>query len=570
MSSKGGNERITISEFELESIPDSCTWIIIGPPGSGKCLAPGTEVITYNGEMRRVEDVRAGDLLMGDDNTPRTVLGTTTGMDVMYRITQSYGDTYTVNAPHILCLARDYHPTLEDNGNGYTVTWMEDNDDKSVVGKPSGQPMKCNLPYSSKSLAERLLQTYAPYRSNLLITAEDYFNRVVECDPILQEYKGYKVCITFPEPVGSVDDRLIALGKVYTELKGTVDEDSYKIDIPDYSIAKRVKFISDSLGFHTTIVHNICLSVPEETIQRNIAEGTTEHTEGTTAMGYYTLNIRGRIDRIPIAMSSSDTPPESKDLLSDITVERLEEGTYYGFELDGNHRFLLGDATVSHNTVFIEAMMYHLKHRYPVAKAFIGTEGAYERFCSILPPLFVHNSYDENELERHVLRQKHCAIENGQKHRANYSILVLDDISDDSKIFKTKIFKGLYKLGSQHWHQLTLFGTQYAIDVPPDIRKSVSFVSVFAEPEEKERKKIYENFGGLAGSFKDFSELMDQLTGDYTCLIFKKRTQSNIRSDNVFYFRAKLPPASWKLGCEEYKRWGHERMDPKWVDEPTV
>jgi superfamily II DNA or RNA helicase len=35
----------------------------------------------------------------------------------------------------------------------------------------------------------------------------------------------------------------------------------------------------------------------------------------------------------------------------DFVVEKLEIDDYYGFEIDGNHRFVLGDFTVTHNTV---------------------------------------------------------------------------------------------------------------------------------------------------------------------------------------------------------------------------
>ena len=41
---------------------------------------------------------------------------------------------------------------------------------------------------------------------------------------------------------------------------------------------------------------------------------------------------------------------EKHDLLYDITVEQIGIGKYYGFEIDGNHLFLLGDFTVTHNT----------------------------------------------------------------------------------------------------------------------------------------------------------------------------------------------------------------------------
>ena len=41
-------------------------------------------------------------------------------------------------------------------------------------------------------------------------------------------------------------------------------------------------------------------------------------------------------------------------MVSPITIESIGKGTYYGFELDGNHRFLLGNFIVTHNTALIK------------------------------------------------------------------------------------------------------------------------------------------------------------------------------------------------------------------------
>jgi replicative DNA helicase len=37
----------------------------------GKCLGRGTLVLMFDGTIKPVEDIAAGDLLMGPDNTPR-------------------------------------------------------------------------------------------------------------------------------------------------------------------------------------------------------------------------------------------------------------------------------------------------------------------------------------------------------------------------------------------------------------------------------------------------------------------------------------------------------------------
>ena len=69
-------------------------------------------------------------------------------------------------------------------------------------------------------------------------------------------------------------------------------------------------------------------------------------------------------------------------------------------------------------------------------------------------------------------------MENGKNDISSYSINIMDDVSDDPQIYRTKVMRGLFKLGSQHWNQLYIVGSQYAIEMPPDVRKS-SFICCF-------------------------------------------------------------------------------------------
>jgi len=219
----------------------------------------------------------------------------------------------------------------------------------------------------------------------------------------------------------------------------------------------------------------------------------------------------------------------------------------------------------SGKTSMMEKLAYYRKHLYPVARAFMGTEEAYLRFCKIFHPLYVSNYYDEEEEKRHILRQRTCVLENGSKYPGNYAINIIDDFSDDPKIYRTPVVRGLFKLGSQHFGQMCLFGLQFSIDMLPDIRKSVSYVFIFREPEENERKKLYSNYGGLAGSYENFCLLMDKLTGDYTALIFKKRSQSNDIEDCVFWLRTEVL-GDWTFGCKEYRTWANQRYNTNYID----
>ena len=155
--------------------------------------------------------------------------------------------------------------------------------------------------------------------------------------------------------------------------------------------------------------------------------------------------------------------------------------------------WLIIGAPGSGKTTLIENMCYDLKHRYPVARAFMGTPNAYMRFCNIFHPLFVSSEYNETEEYKHIARQKKCVLENNSSP-GQYAINIIDDASDDTRIYKSKIFRGLFKLGSQHYNQLLMVGTQYCLDLSPDIRKSVSYVAIFSEHEREELKKIIYKF----------------------------------------------------------------------------
>ncbi len=413
---------LRIREFDFNTMmTDSCTWIVVAPPGSGKCLAPGTPVILYNGTIKKVEDVEVGELLMGDDSTPRTVLSTCSGTDPMYTIYPSVGDPYTVNGPHILCLLK-------------------------------------------------------------------------------------------------------------SELNGIEESNILEISVQDY--------------LHTT--QN----------QKHRWRGYRRHIQ-------FQSNVN---------LSSKIHPCQLVDAIYEAYAIRVVYeglGPYHGFQLDGNGRFLLGDFTVTHNTTFIENLVYAVKHKYPVARVFCGSQPAYERFSKIFGKLYVTLGYNEAAESMHIRRQKQCAIENGPKHPANYAINILDDVSSDTKVYKTPTFNDIFKNGSQHYHQIFILALQYVVDIPPYVRGTVSYAALFRSRGEDNMKKLYTNFGGAFGNKNKFFSTLEQVTGDYTCMILDMRTQSQKLEDCVFWYRThpiEKEKPDWKFGCIEYKEWNKARADPDYKD----
>lgn len=85
--------------------PDGGNFVVLmGGPGSGKCLKNGTKVLMYDNSLKNVENVEIGDLLLGPDGRPRKVLSTFSGYGQLYKIKQIDGIAYYVNENHVLSL----------------------------------------------------------------------------------------------------------------------------------------------------------------------------------------------------------------------------------------------------------------------------------------------------------------------------------------------------------------------------------------------------------------------------------------------------------------------------------
>lgn len=74
--------------------------------GQTGCFAVQTPILMYNQEIKFVEDIRVGDVIMGDDQTPRIVQKLFNGYQPMYKIKSlGYGlPDYIVNQDHIMIL----------------------------------------------------------------------------------------------------------------------------------------------------------------------------------------------------------------------------------------------------------------------------------------------------------------------------------------------------------------------------------------------------------------------------------------------------------------------------------
>lgn len=68
------------------------------------CYAESVMIPLLNGQIKSANEIKAGDELIGDDYSKRTVISTVKGTDYLYDIVQTYACTYRVNSRHSLAL----------------------------------------------------------------------------------------------------------------------------------------------------------------------------------------------------------------------------------------------------------------------------------------------------------------------------------------------------------------------------------------------------------------------------------------------------------------------------------
>lgn len=354
--------------------------LLVGAPSSGKCLGLNTPILMFDGSIKMVQDIRIGDVVMGDDSTPRNVLSICRGRELLYRVKQNRGIDYVVNKSHILSVkcafnlprkhidiftknkvidinVEDYFnkgATFKANYKGYKVGW--DLGDEKVNLDPymlgywlgDGVSSQSKISTADFEVVDYFKEKIGEMELNMKVVGESgkcktynisgkrglFFNLLKEYNLVNNKH--------IPNIYFKVSRK-----KRLALLAGLIDSDGSKHNKANLfffsnksaKLIQDVEYLCNSLGFTTRITklkhRGSCID------GRKI--GPSE---------CLTLTISGiGVEEIPVIIKRKKcSKPKFRSDLSKLTFESLGEGDYYGFELDGNHRFLLADGTVTHNT----------------------------------------------------------------------------------------------------------------------------------------------------------------------------------------------------------------------------
>jgi len=355
--------------------------VVVLPTG---CHAQGHPILMYDGEVKPVEEVAVGELVMGPDSRPRQVLALCRGEDDLYLVTPSKGEAFIVNGDHVLSLVctnegkREFacyrrggeidHITVREYLSR-SKAWRHLRKLYRVCVEFPGKP---NLPIPPYILGLLLGDGSFTDQTVSLTTSDEQtadawidYAHSINCGVTVHASGGR--CPTFrlakengkhnvltemlaaqglmgkgsgdkfiPQPylVATRQDRLALLAGLM-DSDGCSNKSGCDYTTKSRELATDIMFLVRSLGF--------------------AAHCTRKYCSCQTGAGgwFFRISVWGEFSGVPILLDRrrpSRRKQKKSILRSGFKVEPCGRGQYFGFVLNGDHLYVDGHFVVHHNS----------------------------------------------------------------------------------------------------------------------------------------------------------------------------------------------------------------------------
>lgn len=338
---------------------------------NNSCLAPETPILMWDGSIKRADQVEWGDELIGDDGDKRTVQVVCSGEDEMYEISQKNGETYTVNSNHYLTLKYPEQKEISwvkpdrHNPNGYWMMTLIDNETFEI--NDILYPVYSNKDETFKEISDIKKKIKDVVSDVFDIKVKDYLKlnpsvinrlRGIKLDKSIS-WEGKKVLTDDPYLFGVELFNIINDNK-YIPGDILYNDENVRLQL----LAGIIDSIGTFIGYEiyinrSGIKHEMRMNQIDFLVKTLGMNSSMKKHYDNLHVFQIEIIISGKdIVKIPSKMKINECKNASllystfdcDDHYSTIKVNPIGKGKYNGFIIDKNHRFLLGDFTVTHNS----------------------------------------------------------------------------------------------------------------------------------------------------------------------------------------------------------------------------
>ncbi len=549
-------QKLSLKKFKIKSIlPDSTILCL----GRRRCFKYGTKVLMYDGSIKEIQDINPGDYVMGDKSEPRLVQCCHQGREKLYMVSDAFGGTYTVNGAHILSLYYTGMPKYMQILNTKFKVWWFDTSCLQMCFK--------YFNYNQNKDALAFIKSLSINRF-IDIPVEKY----VQLPLTLQhQLHGYKTSVNFQEK------KVDVLPYIFGYKLSFDDNNTYNYKL--YTMNSTRKRIEFALGFLYGTMNNEFLNdkyvVPIISVLNSVGIWDT-HALTQEPCKTDIQQLITKLSKIKLYFLKN----ENTRIITTTPIQILpsEEDNFWGIEIDGNHRFVLSDYTVVHNSGkswLVRDIFYHHKH-IPTGVVFSSTEEASPFYSDFIPDCFIHSEYEPNLIEKIMTNQrkkirkaKEKKLSETGKTPGNNVFVVLDDMLHDAQNWKKDTtIKNIFFNG-RHYNLFFILTMQYPQGIPPELRSNIDYVFIFNEPSVQNRKKIYEAYAGMIPTQDYFNNILDACTQNHECLVIKTSGNSTDLRDQVFWYKAEYHN-DFRVGHPMLWKFHRDNFNDKYVNDAEV
>ena len=351
------------------------------------CLGKDVKVLMFDGSTKLSQEICVGDVLMGPDSCPRNVLKIDSGISNLYEVSPKKGEKWICNDEHIFTVHDQYITRSMRLYNSAKTSDIVDKHIKEILKfqKNNGEIGHLKLVRTGVEFKEETTPI-DPYLLGLWLAegtkhkGNPYFSICKQDSDIIDYLLSYPLpkgieCKIKDDSENCVQVRFVGCGSkniFREEFKKCIDELGNVFIPQNYlinSVENRLRLLAgliDGDGYKKS--DGCCFSI--STKWESLGEGivylvrslglypsykwkrSTIKSRNFEAY-YFRIGISGHTEIIPNILSrkKASKRKQIKDVLhTGFSLKPIGKGAWFGFTVDGDNRYLLGDFTITHNS----------------------------------------------------------------------------------------------------------------------------------------------------------------------------------------------------------------------------
>lgn len=351
------------------------------------CLGKDVKVLMFDGSTKLSQEICVGDVLMGPDSCPRNVLKIDSGISNLYEVSPKKGEKWICNDEHIFTIHDQYITRSMRLYNSAKTSDIVDKHIKEILKfqKNNGEIGHLKLVRTGVEFKEETIPI-DPYLLGLWLAegtkhkGNPYFSICKQDSDIIDYLLSYPLpkgieCKIKDDSENCVQVRFVGCGSkniFREEFKKCIDELGNVFIPQNYlinSVENRLRLLAgliDGDGYKKS--DGCCFSI--STKWESLGEGivylvrslglypsykwkrSTIKSRNFEAY-YFRIGISGHTEIIPNILSrkKASKRKQIKDVLhTGFSLKPIGKGAWFGFTVDGDNRYLLGDFTITHNS----------------------------------------------------------------------------------------------------------------------------------------------------------------------------------------------------------------------------